>query len=483
MVEKDSELQYQPRLTVLNEDQIRQIHQATLTVLARTGVKISHQKTLELLDRAGADVDGDRVRLSPQLVTNTIDTAPATFTMGKRNGEPAFLLENHKTWYGAGLDSAGYLDPVTDERRPFTSNDCGVMATIANAMPNYTWAMTLGLASDIPAEIAERAVVKQALTHCEKPVFFCSKETGSIPAIYEMATLIAGSEERFRQAPGIAAISSPTSPLSYDDGTLEKIIFCAEKGIPQVLYPALQAGATSPATFAGTVVQASAESLCGIAIAQLVQKSAPVIYGAFTTIMDMGTAIFSYGALEMNLMTAAMAQMAQHYHLPFFGVGGCSDAKFPDDPQAVIEATFSCLSSAFIGDNLVHDLGLLDHSEIISPNYLVLIDEILSMVNRYMRGITVDSDTLALDLIDRVGPGGNFLSEDHTMQHFRDVWYSELIDRTHYEAWISRGSKHFVERLREKTRKMMDTAPPPLPPDIATELDRMEKKWYLDAGY
>jgi len=122
-------------------------------------------------------------------------------------------------------------------------------------------------------------------------------------------------------------------------------------------------------------------------------------------------------------------------------------------------------------------LGLLDHSAVISPNYLVLIDEILSMVNQYMRGILVNKETLALDLIDRVGPGGHYLEEEHTMHHFRDVWYSDLFDRTNYDAWLKQGAMHFTERLREKTRKLMDLKPVSLPTEIITEMDRMAKHW------
>ena len=483
MITSDRELHSKPTLNVLSKDQIERIHLATMEVLERTGIRITHLKVLELLDGAGASVNGNRVRIPAQMVEEAIHTSPSGFALGKRNGEPAIFLEDNKSWFGAGLDGVDYLNPISDERRRFTSEDCRVTATISNALSNYSWSMTLGLAADVPADIAERVTAKQALTYCEKPLFFCCKDPNSVRAIYDMAVLIAGSEECFRQAPTIAAISSATSPLWYDDDTIEKVIFCAEKGIPQVLFPGLQAGATSPATFAGTIVQGSAESLCGLVVAQLVRTGAPVIYGAFTTIMDMATAIFSYGAPEMNLMTAAMAQMAQHYNLPFFGTAGCSDAKFHDDPQAVIEATFSCLSSALSGANLVHDLGLLDHSALISPNYLVLVDEILSMVNQYMRGILVNDETLALDLIDRVGPSGHYLEEEHTMRHFRDVWYSDLFDRKNYDEWLQQGSMHFSERLREKTRKLMDLNTEPLPTEIIKEMDRMAKHWHRDSGH
>ena len=476
------ELHNRPGLNVLSEDQIEQIHLATLEVLERTGVRITHLRALELLDGAGANVDGDRVRIPAQIVEDAINTSPSCFALGKRNGEPAVLLENHRSWFGAGLDCMDYIDPFTDVRRPFTSEDCRVTATITNVLPNYSWAMTLGLAADAPADIADRVIAKQALTYCEKPLVFCCKDIASLHAIYDMAVLIVGNEKRFRKAPTIAHLSSPVSPLSYYDDMAEKIIFCAEKGIPQIFYSGLQAGATSPATFAGTIVQGSAESLSGIVFAQLVRAGAPVIYGAFTTIMDMNTAIFSYGAPEMNLMSAALAQMAQRYNLPFFGTAGCSDAKFCDDPQAAIEATFSCLSSALSGANLIHDIGLLDHSTLISPSYLVLNNEVLHMVNQYLRGILVNEQTLALDLIDRVGPGGHYLEEEHTMQHFRDVWYSQLFDRTNYDEWLKKGARRFKERLFEQTRKLMDLNSQPLPTEIVKEMGRMAKHWFRESG-
>jgi trimethylamine--corrinoid protein Co-methyltransferase len=190
----------------------------------------------------------------------------------------------------------------------------------------------------------------------------------------------------------------------------------------------------------------------------------------------MKTTIFSYGAPEMSLMVAAMAQTAQYYRLPFFGTAGCSDAKFPD-AQAAAEAAFSCLSSALSGANLVHDSGWLDHGSVASPAYMVLVNEVLEMVNQYMQGIPVDDETLALDLMDRVGPGGHYLHEDHTLKHFRNVWYSELFDRTIYDRWLERGAKSFEERLREQTQEAMNHKPAPLDQDIIQELDRMAAHW------
>jgi trimethylamine--corrinoid protein Co-methyltransferase len=470
------ELHFRPRLSVLSTDQIGQIHLATLEVLERTGIEIAHPRALEILHSAGARMDGNRVRIPAWMVEDAIRQAPHRLVLGRRNGERSVFLEGDKVWFGPSVDCIDYLDPITGERSRFTSEHCRITSTVADALPNYTWVMTIGMADDVPADVADRVIAKQVFTYTEKPLVFCCKDTNSVRDIYEMALLIAGSEERFRQAPTIIHYSEPISPLLYYDPAVDKILFCAEKGIPLINFPAPQGGSTAPATFAGEIVQGSAESLSGLVLAQLVRPGAPFVYGAFTTIMDMRTTIFSYGAPEMSLMVAAMAQMAQYYRLPYFGTAGCSDAKFPD-AQAAAEAAFSCLSSALSGANLVHDSGWLDHGSVASPAHMVLVNEVLHMVNQFMAGIPVNDETLALELIDSVGPGSHYLHQNHTLTHFRDVWYSNLFDRTIYAQWLDAGAKQFQDRLREQTQKAMEHRPAPLPPEVLRELERMAQAW------
>lgn len=473
---KYPDLRFKPRLAVLSVEQIEQIHLATLEVLERTGVQIAHPRALEILHGAAARVEGNRVHIPAWLVEDAIRTAPSRVVLGKRSGERSVYLEGDKVWFGPSVDCIDYLDPVSGERSRFTSDHCRITSTVADALPNYTWVMTIGMADDVPADIADRVIAKQVFTHTEKPLVFCCKDADSVRDIYEMALLITGGEEQFRQAPTIVHYSEPISPLLYYDPAVEKILFCAEKGIPLINFPAPQGGSTAPATFAGEIVQGSAESLSGLVLAQLVRPGAPFVYGAFATVMDMKTTIFSYGAAEMNLMVAALAQMAQHYRLPFFGTAGCSDAKFPD-AQAAAEAAFSCLSSTLSGANLVHDSGWLDHGSVASPGYMVLVHEVLHMVNQYMGGIPVNDETLAVELMDWVGPGGHYLHENHTLKHFRNVWYSKLFDRSIYAQWLNQGAKRFEERLCEQTQKAMEHTPAPLSPDIVRELERMAQSW------
>ncbi|MEN8689218.1 MAG: trimethylamine methyltransferase family protein, partial [Desulfobacterales bacterium] len=186
--------------------------------------------------------------------------------------------------------------------------------------------------------------------------------------------------------------------------------------------------------------------------------------------------IFSYGAPEMILMGAALAQMAQYIKLPYFGTAGCSDAKLPDS-QAAAEATLSCQSAALSGANLIHDCGLLDHGSLASPAYMVLVNEVLDMINQFVRGIKVDEETLAVDVIHSVGPGGHFMEEEHTLKYFRQVWYSDLFDRSNNETWLEQGGRRFQERLQEQTRLKLEHRPQALPEETTKELDKLAKHW------
>ncbi len=475
-IDRPPELRIRPRQRVLSDAQIRRIHEASLEVMARTGIQVNHGGAREILHGHGCSVDGLRVRIPARVVEKALETVSDRVVFYNRDGEKAVDLMEDQTWYGPTLDAYDYLDPGDGSRRPFTIEDCRVTAGLADALPNFTWTMTIGVASDAPPATADRIVARQALSCCEKPLLFCCDNLQAACDIVEMASAIVGGEDRLLEKPLVVLFNCPISPLVYESPLVDRLIYAAEKGLPQVCYSGPQAGATSPATLAGTVVQGSVESLFGLVLGQLIRPKTPFVYGAFATIMDMSTSVFSYGAPEMNVMASAMAQMAHFYRIPFLGMSGCSDAKLPDS-QAAVEATFSCLCSALSGANMVHDNGWLDHATLISPEYMVLVNEIIEMVYGYMGGIGVDEDRLAVDVMDEIGPGGNFLMEDHTMKYFREIWYSKLFDRSTMNQWRARGKPEFHERLNQKTHKLMDHVPKPLPPEVIREIDRMAGHW------
>jgi len=209
----------------------------------------------------------------------------------------------------------------------------------------------------------------------------------------------------------------------------------------------------------------------------LISPGAPFIYGAFATIMDMRTSVFSYGAVEMSLMTAAMAQMAQNYRLPFFGTAGATDAKFCD-AQAGAEAALQILSAATVGSGLVHDCSSwMDHGSVASPEFMVMVHDIVDSVNHYMGGVAVTEETLALDVIHNVGPGGHYLQDSHTMDHFKEIKYSDIFDRSVYAQWEAAGAKNFEQRLQALTLEKMTHHPEPISEDTIKILGEMQKSW------
>jgi trimethylamine--corrinoid protein Co-methyltransferase len=348
--------------------------------------------------------------------------------------------------------------------------------TLADALPNFSWGMTFGTISDVPFQLADRYTAKTALTYTEKPLVVSSNNADSLREIYAMAQVAAADPGRIADAPPIASFVTTISPLVIPDHVIDQMMFCAQEGIPQVCYNGIQTGSTAPMTFAGAVVQGNAETLAGLTFIQLLRPGSPVVFGSCASIMDMRSTIFSFGAPEMNLMIAAQAQIARHYGIPFYGTAGCSDSKLPDG-QAAAEAVFSVLSSLLTGANLVHDAGLLEYATMICPEQMVLVNEILSMAGQYMRGISVDEESLALEVIDRIGPGGHFLECDHTMNHFLDVWYSTIFDRNTHAKWEELGCKNMAARVREETLEKMNHNPAPLSAEAARELDDMAQHW------
>ena len=465
--------QTEPRQPNFPTERARQLHQATLELMERTGLRVSHKRAREILHSHGCRVDGERVRIPGWLAEKALSSAPSQLAFFNRSGEASCVMTRNTTWYGPTLDAFDYLDPDTGSRRAFTSQDCASTAALADALPSFSWIMTIGVASDAPSDISDRVIAKQALTWCQKPLLFCCSDLGALKDIYAMAQAVAGNEDRLLRRPNIVLFNSPISPLLYDQGVVDKLLFAAEKGLPQLCYPGPQAGATAPSTLAGTVIQGNAESLFGVILGQLVNPGAPFIHGAFTTIMDMGTTAFSYGAPEMNLMASQLAELARGYGLPFFGMSGCSDAKAVD-AQAAAEAAFSCLNAAMSGADMVHDNGWLDSATLVSPEYMVLVDEIIAMTDQYMQGIGLDQERMALDVIDQVGPGGHFLMEEHTMSHFRDIWYPRLFDRSPGNTAVKRD---LPTRIRERTQSLLQQDPNPLPASVQRELKELARYW------
>lgn len=461
-----------PQFRVLSDEQVQEIHFASLEILERTGVIVLEQEAQSLLVDAGARTDNNNKFWIPSyLVESAIRTVPKRVTLCDRDGSRNVKLEGNKSYFGTGSDCPNILDSFTGARRRMTKEDVAQAARLCDYLPNIDFIMSLGLISDVPWEIYDKQQFETMMLNTKKPIVFTATDRSGMEGIVKMASLVAGGEENLKKNPFICLYAEPVSPLKHVETALRKLLFAAEKEIPALYTTGGMAGATLPVTLAGALAVSNAEILCGLVIHQLKKPGAPFISGGVLSIMDMQTTNFSYGAPEFYLMSAGMADLCHYYGLPIYSTAGCSDSKVVDQ-QAAVEASISCMITALSGANLIHDIGYLESGLTGSFEMIVLTDEILNMVKRIMRGIPVTSETLALDTIDRVGPGGQYISDEHTYLNFKkEFWFPRLINRQRYEPWVNGGSKTLGDRLNVEVKRILgEHQPDPIPEKLAKEI-------------
>ena len=468
-----------PATQILSHEQCRVIHNAALDILWRTGVRVKHPEVVELLRSAGCPVEDDTlVRIPEALVKEALLYAPSRVTIYDRLGNRKMHLEGRNAYFGTHSGYPYIWDHKTNEHRPFYLSDAANLAKLYDALPNIDFTVTSGIVADVPIERAAWAVFKETVKNTTKPIVFSCATKEAFDVILQMAYEIAGSQENLRRKPFLLHYSEPISPLQHSYEGLAKVLACADAGIPIVYTPMLMLGATAPATDAGLLAICVAEELSGLVIVQLRRKGTPFVFGGVATMMDMATQICSYGAPELNRMCAALTDMAHFYHLPMYGTAGCSDSKLCDG-QAIIEMTISLAASFLSGANLIHDVGLMQYAEAASFEALVAADLIIDLIRASWKPIEISEETLMVDLIDQIGPGGHFLDTEHTLKHFKDALYSSLLDRKRYERWLAEGRKSFEVRIKEQVEKILNEhKPTPLDERIAERLDSIAN----DAG-
>lgn len=471
------QLQSNLSFSVLSQDEIQQIHEATIKVLEETGVKVLEAEAQQLLKKVGCRVEGDIAYVPRKVVDDALKTAPKSVQVYSRDGSPGIALEMGKSWFGTGSDCPNIMDSRTGERRPSNKKDVEEVALLCDALNNIEFVMSLCIVLDVPPRHSDVHQFEAMIRNTVKPIVFTAHDKRGMEHIIRVAEAAMGAE-KFRDHPSICLYAEPISPLEHVPVAMEKMLLAAERRIPVVYTPCPMAGATAPVTMAGTLVTGNAEVLSGLVIHQAKNPGAPFIAGGVMTILDMGTANISYGAPELHLLCTAYTQIAHHYGLPMFGTAGCTDSKVLDQ-QAAVEATTSALVQALVGANLIHDVGFLEYALTGSLEMVALTDEVVGMVRRIIRGIEVTPETLAVDVIHKVGPGGHYLNEDHTFEHFREqTWFPTVMDRNNRERWEAEGSKTLGEKLNEKVLHILAThKPAPLSESASREIDAIVQSY------
>jgi trimethylamine--corrinoid protein Co-methyltransferase len=473
MINSKQVAQTAPGLQLLSPDQKQQVHQATLELLRRTGVNVLVPQVRDLLEEAGCWLDGERVRIPPHLIDWAIRAAPSRVVLCNRDGHPAMELEGRKGYYGTGSDTPFVIDAYTGERRQAVLGDVANVARLVDALPHIDFLMCMGIASDVTESISDLYHFQAMVSNTTKPLVYTAWDRANLEAIIEMAEAVAGGAEALRRSPFCALYSEPISPLTHAEESCEKLLFIAEKGLPVVYTPGMMIGGTAPVTVAGALVQANAEQLSGVLITQLIRQGTPVIGAGGILYMDMSKGLISYAAPEFMLAMTAFSEMYHYYGLPIFSFSGCSDAKIFDQ-QAAAEGALWMLVTALGGGNLIHDVGYVESGMTASYEMVVAMNEIADLVKRFMRGVEITEETLALDVIDRVGPGGHFLGDEHTFQHFRENWIPQLLDRAPRDEWEQDGALTLGDRAANQVRQILEHhEPAPLDEDVAAALEAL----------
>jgi trimethylamine--corrinoid protein Co-methyltransferase len=465
-----------PKLSMLSREDCLQIHQASQTILHQTGVQVFHAEGRKLLQEAGAKVEDELVQIPPSMVEWALSSAPEAFNLHRRGSDQvAIRLDGEHVYFGPGSDTLHYLDPRSGLRREFQLVDIMDCVHVCDALPEIDFVMSMGVPTDVPADLYYRYQFATMARHSSKPIVVVCNDLADIEAIAAMAAAAAGGMDQLKKYPYFLVYSEPSTPLQHSPEATDKLLFCARHSIPITHSPAPMMGGTAPVTLAGAVALGNAEMLSSLVMHQLTNPGAPFLYGHGVHNMDMKSMISVYGSPEYQLARLMAAEMGRFYGLPVWGYAAHSDSKVLDG-QAAADAQFQILIALLAKTNLNHDVGYLEAGLTHSPEFMLLADEIISQSRSFVQGVRLDDETLALDVIDQVGPGGQFITHNHTMAHWRELWIPKLFDRQRLDRWEKGGAKTINERARERTIAIMeDYKPEPLPDAAEQEIETILK--------
>ncbi len=471
------------RLDILSDEDVRKIHTATLDVLESVGVRFPSPTALDIFEAHGAHVDRHTsiVKIPGHLVEAALKLAPPTYTLAARDPALDLPLDGQHSYLGTDGCGVEVLDAFTGERRRSTWQDVADIARVADYLDAIAFHWTPVSAQDKPPETRSLHEILAIWNNSTKHVQTESIVSGrAAQASVEMAALIAGGREQLRKRPVLSNMQCTTCPLGQDEGSLEAALVSAEAGIPVGFMTMASMVSTGPATLAGNLVVGNAEVLSALALIEMAYPGAPVYYAAAQTAMDLRTGGYTGGGPEDFLFGAATNRLADFYNIPLSMGAFATGAKEPNWHAGVENSLSAFMAVSTVSDMLL-GAGLLHGSRIWSYEQLLMDSEIWSILCSMARGIEVNAETLALDAIRAVGPGGNFLAQKHTKKHMRELWVPTLLDRRPYSEWESKrdGPRDWA---REKAQWILrNHQPTPLEPKLYAELERIVKAMEREA--
>lgn len=457
----------------LKEKEKRLIIDAGFDLLESTGLRVLDSEALELFKKNSCQVSGEIVRVPRNIIEECIADAPSKWTIYDREGNEKLFMGEGNTYYGTADVAPHFLDHKTDKVRNFTLNDTETAAKLIEHLPNIDFASPFGSPQDVDQSLMSTKAFIATISNTAKPTAYITLDIENQELIIKIGSILKGGLENLQKEPFIFPLIEPISPLTYTNELSQKILRLAEKELPFFLNSCPALGATSPVTLAGALVQMLPEVLLGVALTQFKKKGAPIGIGASIGGFDMSVGNLIFGTPEHVLSNGAFIELVRYLKIPCWA-NGCSSHAKTVDQQAIIDSMFTCLVDNLAGSDVVWDAGYLETGKISSLEMLVIIDEVIGLVRRIKRGIEINDETLAIETIKNVGPGGNFINSEHTYNNFRkELWFPTIMDRQTYDGWVSQGKLTLRDRAKKKIDDILLSGEnvTQLSPDIVSEIN------------
>ena len=469
-------------LAAFSRDELDSIHYATLQILQDTGIKVLSEDALEIFHGGGCEIerfeDYGIVKIPSYVVEECAFWAPRMLVYDARNPEDDFVAEPNRVGFTTFGGCINVTDPVTRELRRATKKDCGDIARVCDYLDEISVAERVVNSTDVPEGTVSVHNLEAILSNTGKHIFLGADSPRALNVMAELAAMSVGGMDNLRKRPIFSVNVCPISPLTLAANTCDVIIEAARLGFGILIIPMALSGGTSSATLAGTLVTHNTEVLSCIVLAQLTKRGLPCTYASTSTILDLRFGTSAIGSPEYGMINAALAKLAQYYRLPSFVGGGASDSKEPDI-QSGYEFTLSATMSALAGANIVFGSGVLEQGLTIDYAKIIMDAEMIRMIQTAIRGVQLTDEKLAMDVIHEVGPGGAYITHEHSLHSMRSQSQAKLFDRRSRDGWLeATEGKSIIERAYEKAIDILDNhQAPPLPDGAAKEMRKTVKEF------
>ncbi len=466
-------------MSVLSKNEAEMVHATSLRMLSEIGYKVDSPKVRRMLAAAGIRVDDGRqlVFLDESTIDEALRTAPKSIRICSRGGKDYTIPDDGVQLVSTDGQPAAIFDVSTGKKRPSTLKDATELAILADALPEVDFIWPPVVATDMPSDKSSYYEFLTTIAHSSKHIQHAAANEDEANFQIDIASAILGSREELRKRPIISDVVTPISPMRYDEGGVEGLVTLAKAGVPLVQLSMGIAGSVTPVSIAGTLAVINAENLCGLTISQIANPGAPSIYSSFSGVTDLKSGVFLCGTPEGILIDSAGLEMAHRYRLPTC-VGGPANASRTLSVEAGYQSAMTAIASVLMGSDMMVGMGGLDRDSMISPEKLVLDNEIWRWMERLRRGIDVSSGTLGFDAMKRQGPGGTFLSDPSTLKLMRQELMIPQVTGYHLPGEPDHSLDDLVEFAKRRTKEILKTHKPPLVDKATAEkLESVAKKY------